>query len=115
MKHFKPGDFVLRRRKSVEGDWFKCHPFSFGQVIEYRTETRKSRPDVAHIYDEKWEEVVVMPYDTFMAPIKDRPWVQWGEKDMIKISKFTYSMLGILWPILKLGSVKPLDGRITDY
>lgn len=116
MTKFKQGDFVLRKGESDNKDWFLCHPISFGQVIEYRTETIKTRPNVAHLPGpNEWEEILVLPFAIEMAPIGGNGWIQWSEIEMIKVSRFTYCLLGMLWPLLKLTYMKPLDGRITDW
>jgi len=113
---FKQGDFVLRKRKCDNKDWFLCHPISFGQVIEYRTETTKTRPGVAHLDGPfEWQEILVLPFATEMAPLNGKGWIQWSEPEMVKVSKWSYCLLGLLWPLLRLTYTKPLDGRITDW
>lgn len=119
-RKFKQGDFVIRRGKCDRKDHFKCHPLSFGQVVEYRMETFETRPDVELLGGNKeWEEIVILPFDKDMAPLSDNPidqgWIQWSPVEMIRIPKFIYCLLGLLWPLLKLVSLKPLNGRITDY
>jgi len=113
---FKQGDFVLRKRKCDKKDWFLCHPISFGQVIEYRTETIKTRPNVAHLEGpNEWEEILVLPFAKEMAPISGNGWIQWTEVEMVKVSRWFYCLLGLSWPLLRLTCTKPLDGRVTDW
>lgn len=113
---FSQGDFVLRKRKCDNKDWFLCHPISFGQVIEYRTETVKTRPDVANLNGPyEWQEILVLPFAKEMAPLNGKGWIQWSEPEMVKIPRWAYCLLGLMWPLLKLTYRKPLDGRITDW
>ena len=115
-KKIEQGDFVIRKRKSENNDWFKCHPFSFGQIIEFVKEDYISRPDAPHIkHRDSWTEILIIPFDKTMAPIAEKGWIQWTPKEVIKISPFAYGLMCCLWPILKLIYCKPLSGRITDW
>ncbi len=112
----KQGDFVIRKGKSDLEDWFLCHPISFGQVVEFKMENWKSRPGLPYVEDgESWEEIKVIPFAYEMAPIAENGWIQWSHKEIIKIPRFVYCLLGILWPLLRLTYLKPLDGRKTDW
>jgi len=113
---FKTGDFVLRKRKSYGGDFFKCHPLSFGQIVDFVKEDGITRPEAPHSqYAKSWTEVLVQPYDKEMAPLKEDGWIQWCPSEIIKIPKFAYCFLGLFWWFIKNLYRKPLNGQITDY
>lgn len=111
----KRGDFVMRRRQCALDDHFKCHPFSFGQVVDMQLETGDTRPDAPHVeVGGSWFEVVVLPFDRHMAPTKECGWIQWCPTECIIISGWLYGLLALTWPLVKRLYRKPLDGRITD-
>lgn len=114
-KGLKVGDLVTRTATCVDKDYFLCHEFSFGQIVEFRTETIETRPDCkVAVPGEPWVEAVVFPFDVDMAPIKGKPWIQWVPGEIVKISKVRFILMIILWPMLKRIYSKPLDGRVTD-
>lgn len=65
--------------------------------------------------DGPWEELVIIPFDSRMAPEGDGGWVQWGPEESIVISQWTYCFLGLIWPLLRLLYRKSLCGQSTDY
>jgi len=111
----KIGDRVARIAVGAFGDNFKCHEYSFGRIRAFQIETEESRPDAAPKFKlKKWVEILVMPHDDKMAPEKERPWIQWGPEEVIKLSKFQYFIKVITWPVVKRIYNRPLDGRNTD-
>jgi len=109
------GDYVARMAVGAHGDNFKCHEFSFGRIRAFQMENAESRPDAAPKFGlDEWVEVLVMPYDDEMAPACERPWIQWGPEEIIKLSGFEYFLRAVMWPFVKFIYNKPLDGRNTD-
>lgn len=111
----KIGDYVARMAIGAHGDNFKCHEFTFGRIRAFQAETTATRPDAAPKFGlDEWEEVLVMPFDEEMAPEKERPWIQWGAEECIKISRLEYFLRAIIWPLTKMIYSEPLAGRNTD-
>ena len=111
------GDFVMRRRKSEDGDFFKCHPGSFGVIKDFVIEDIWTRPELSELGPEdvvEWEEVQVVPQFRGMKPEREEL-IQWSPSECIKIPGLLFLYLVILWPAVKLIWRKPLDGRATDY
>lgn len=116
--NLKQGDFVLRfRRRGHTGDCFKCHALSFGQFIEYQTESTETRPDTLPLCDvgDKWTECVITPFNPLMAPQDGDGYIQWVPQEFIRIPAWLYCILGFLWPLLRLFDTRPCDGRSTDW
>ena len=112
----KTGDFVFRKNKSEGGDYFKCHPFSFGQIVNIVEENKFTRPDSPFAeQDEPWHELLVLPFDKRMAPAAEDGWIQWGPSEVIKVPRLIFCLLGLMWPLLRWLYPWKLDGRTTDY
>lgn len=115
-KELKQGDFVLRKRESNLNDWFLCHPISFAQIVGPVIENWKTRPGLPYVKEgESWVELKVIPFAYEMAPLAEQGWIQWSPSEVIKIPRWLYCVLGLLWPLLKLTYREPLDGRVTDW
>ena len=86
-------------------------------MIEFAACDETTRPRAIDAADLKtggnWTEVVIRPFDNAMAP--DGAWLQWCPEECIRISPFTYCVLGMLWPALRLVYRRPLKGQKTDY
>ncbi len=95
------GDCVLRKPFTRHREVFLCHPFSFGQVIE--EQIRNGR------------EVVILPFDAKMAPVKENGWIQWAPDEMWKVPGCLYAVLCLAWPLLRRIYPKPLAGQRTCY
>ena len=113
----KPGDFVIRRKKCADVDHFKCHPFSFGVIYDFVVENFETRPDVERDMGEPrnlcWIETQVKPFDINMIP-KGEEIIQWSPVECIKINQFSYFMLKLMWPVIRLFYRTPLVGQSTD-
>lgn len=115
-RDLRPGTLVRRKLANrYPADPFLCHPFSFGSVVEYVTETQESRAD--HLnpsplgHGAEWREIVVLPWDRRMSPEGD--WLQWAPDEVVPISRFCYVARCLLWPLLRLLYPKPLVGQDT--
>lgn len=111
----KPGDFVIRKAHGAEPveDSFQWHPLSFGQVIELVVCDPANRKE-ANCPGHVWMEVTIMPFSSKMPP-KHEQYLQWTPEECIVISGWTYCLLGVFWPLIRLVYRKPFNGQKTDY
>lgn len=108
-------DIVMRGRRGEDGDFFRCHPASFGIILGAVTETHWSRPDVkAAEPGDQWIELMINPHASGMVPIGDTI-IQWTPQECIRIPRWLARLLAWLWPLTRKLSTAPLDGRSTDW
>lgn len=111
----RTGDVVMRRRKGENGDFFRCHPGSFGRVLGFVTEDWKTRPDCVGVRrGDEWTEVQVIPHSSHMLPAREKM-IQWVPAECIRLPGAAVAVLRVLWPLTRLLHRRPLDGRSTDW
>lgn len=106
---------MTRRRRGDPGEPFQCHRGSFGIIESFVTETGKDRPKVKYVKpEETWTEVRVRPFSNKMVP-KGETMIQWVPCECIKIGRFGFLVLALLWPLTRLLHRAPLLGQSTDW